>query len=110
MRVRKNIGPFLKDIQEGYFEVDLTGNFTFFNDTLCRVMGYSREELMGMNNRQYIEKEELKKVFQAYNKVYKTGEPNRELSWRITRKDGTKRYIEGSISLLKDSSGNPSRI
>ena len=97
----------LEDIQEGYFEVDLTGNLTFFNDTLCRVSGYSREELMGMNNRQYTEKEELKKVFQAYNKVYITGEPNREFGQQIIIKDGTKRYIEGSISLLKDSSGKP---
>ena len=25
----------LENIQEGYFEVDLAGNFTFFNDSLC---------------------------------------------------------------------------
>ena len=98
----------LESIEEGYFEVDLAGNFTFFNDTLCPIMGYSREELVGMNNRQYIDKEELKKVFKAYNKVYKTGKPNRGFRWQIKRKDGTKRYIEGAVSLLKDSSGNPS--
>jgi PAS domain S-box-containing protein len=97
----------LEDIQEGYFEVDLNGNFIFFNDTLCRVSGYSREELMGMNNRQYTEKDELKRIYEAYNKIYITGEPNKELVWRITRKDGAKRYIEGYISLLKDSSGKP---
>ena len=97
----------LENIQEGYFEVDLAGNFTFFNDTVCRVTGYPKEELIGMNNRQYTDKEELKKVFEAYNKVYKTGEPNREFGWQITRKDGAKRYIEGSISLQKDSSGKP---
>jgi len=95
----------LENIEEGYFEVDLAGNLTFFNDTLCRVSGYSREELMGMNNRQYTDKEEFKKVFQAYNKVYTTGEPNNGFGWQIIRKDGAKRYIEGSISLLKDSSG-----
>lgn len=97
----------LEDIQEGYFEIDLAGKFTFFNDTVCRVIGYSREELMGMDNRQYTDPEELKQVFQAYHKVYKTGEPIKELVWKITRKDGTKRYIEGFISLLKDSSGKP---
>ena len=97
----------LENIEEGYFEVDLAGNLTFFNDTLCRVLGYPREELMGMNNRQYTEKEEFKKVFQAYNKIYKTGEPNREFGQQIIRKNGIKRYIEGSISLLKDSSGRP---
>jgi len=97
----------LEDIQEGYFEIDLAGRFTFFNDTVCRVMGYSREELMGMNSRQYADQEELKHVFQAYNTVYTTGKPIKELVWKITTKDGAKRYIEGFISLLKDSSGRP---
>ena len=97
----------LENIEDGYFEVDLAGNFTFFNDSVCRVMGYPREELMGMNNRQYIDKEELKKVFQTYNKVYKTGKPINQFGWQIIKKDGAKRYIEGSIFLQKDSSGKP---
>ena len=97
----------LENIQEGYFEVDLAGNFTFFNDIVCRALGYPKEKLMGMNNRLYTDKEELERVFEAYNKVYKTGEPNREFGQLIIGKDGTKRYIEGSISLLKDSSDKP---
>ena len=48
-----------------------------------------------MNNRQYTDEEELKKVFEAYNKVYKTRKPIKEFSRYITRKDGSKRYIEG---------------
>jgi PAS domain S-box-containing protein len=60
-----------------------------------------------MNNRRYTDKDELKNVFQAYNKVYKTGEPQGGIVWQIIRKDSAKRYIEASISLRKDSSGNP---
>jgi len=97
----------LETIQEGYFEVDFAGNFTFFNDSLCRNLGYSKEELMGMNNRQYTDKEHSKKLFQAFNKVYNTGEPTEGFDWQIIRKDGTKRSIEASVSLQKDSSGKP---
>ena len=97
----------LEDIQEGYFEVDFAGNFTFFNDSLCRFLDYSKEELMGMNNRQYTDKEHSKKLFQAFNKVYNTGEPTEGFDWQIIRKDGTKRYVEASVSLQKDSSGKP---
>jgi PAS domain S-box-containing protein len=46
----------LESIEEGYFEVDSAGNFTFFNDSLRKILGYSKHELMGMNNRQYVEK------------------------------------------------------
>jgi PAS domain S-box-containing protein len=97
----------LEDIHEGYFEVDLTGKFTFFNDILCRSTGYSRNELMGMNRKLYADKEEFEKVLQAYKEIYETGEPNKELVWKIRTKDGNIKYIEGFISLLKDSSGNP---
>jgi len=98
----------LESTEEGYYEIDLAGNFTFFNDSICRILGYSKEELMGMNNRQYTDKETAKKVFKAFNKVYITGEPTKEFDWQIIRKDGTKRYIEQSASLIqKDSSGKP---
>ncbi|MEN6421494.1 MAG: PAS domain S-box protein [Smithella sp.] len=97
----------LENIRDGYFEVDYDGNFIFFNDSVGRILGYSSEELMGMNYRQYTDKDNAKKVFQSYNKVYKTGEPAEGFDWLIIRKDGTKRYIEASISLLKDSSGKP---
>jgi PAS domain S-box-containing protein len=97
----------LENIEDGYYEVDLLGNLTFFNDSMCRIWGYPREELMGMNDRQYTDKENAKKLFQAFNKVYRTGEPRRECDWEIIRKDGTKRCIEASVSLRKDPSGKP---
>lgn len=95
----------LEDIQEGYFEIDLAGKLTFFNDTVVRVFGYSREELMCMSSKQYLDEDELKNVYRAYHKVYTTGKPDKEFVSKITRKDGTLRYIEGSISLIKDSTG-----
>ncbi|MBN1365277.1 MAG: PAS domain S-box protein [Syntrophaceae bacterium] len=97
----------LENIQEGYFEVDLAGNFTFFNDPVCQIIGYPREELMGMNDRVYTNEETAKKVYQAFNKVYKTGKPTKEFDWQIIRRDGAKRYIEASVSLKKDLAGRP---
>jgi PAS domain S-box-containing protein len=97
----------MESTEEGYYEIDLAGNFTFFNDSLCKILGYSRKELLGMNNRNYTDQETSKKVFQAFNKVYRTGESTKEFDWQIIRKDGAKRYIEQSASLQKDSSGKP---
>jgi len=98
----------LENIEEGYFEVDIVGNFTFFNDSLRRIIGYSRDEMMGMNNRQYMDKENAKKVFQAFNRVHTTGKPTKGFDWEIIRKDGTRRFVEASISLTRNSKGEPS--
>ncbi len=95
----------LDAIEDGYFEVDIRGNFTFFNDSLSKILGYSHDEMMGMNNRQYTDKENAKKLYQAFNKVYETGEPDKEIQHEIIRKDGTRRYVEIPASLIKDAEG-----
>jgi PAS domain S-box-containing protein len=97
----------LYSLEEGYFEVDLSGNLTFFNDAFVRWSGYSKEELMGMNNRQYMDEETAKKVYQVFNEVYRTGEPANPFDWEIILKDGTRRWIETSVSLIRDKNGQP---
>jgi PAS domain S-box-containing protein len=97
----------LENIEDGYYEVDINGNFTFFNDSLCRMLGYSRDEMMGMGNQQYTDEENRKKLFEAFNKVFRTGEPIKGFDWEIITKDGRKRSGEVSISLIKDLKGQP---
>jgi diguanylate cyclase (GGDEF)-like protein/PAS domain S-box-containing protein len=97
----------LENIEDGYYEADLAGNLTFFNDSMSRISRTPKEKLIGVNNRQYTDQENAKKMFQAFNKVYRTGEPSKECTWEITRRDGIKRHLEASISLRKDSSGKP---
>jgi diguanylate cyclase (GGDEF)-like protein/PAS domain S-box-containing protein len=97
----------LENIQEGYFEVDLDGNVTFFNDPVCEIFGYLREELMGLNYKAFTSEGTAKQVFTAFNRVYKTGEATKEFDWQIIRKDGANKYIEASVSLQKDTSGKP---
>jgi PAS domain S-box-containing protein len=97
----------LENIEDGYFEVDIAGNFTFFNNSTSKILGYSRDELMGMNNRQSTDEENAKKLYQTFNKVYTTGKTQKGFDWEIIRKDGSKRYVEASASLRKDSEGQP---
>ncbi len=97
----------LVSIEDGYFEVDIAGNFTFFNDSVCRMLGYSRAELMGMNNRQYTDKENGQKLYQEFNKIFRTGAPSKGFNHEIIRKDGTTLYIESSASLMRNIYGHP---
>ena len=93
----------LENIEDGYFEVDLAGNFTFFNDSIGDILGYSRDELIGMNSRQYTDEDDAKKLYQTFNKVYTSGKPTKGFDWQITRKNGTTRHVDASVSLIKDS-------
>jgi PAS domain S-box-containing protein len=95
----------LEQMEEAYFEVDLAGNYTFFNDSLCRQLGYSREELMGTNYRVYMPKDDVQRVYKAFNQVYQTGKPITGLSTERIRKDGKRIFAETSAIPLRNESG-----
>ena len=87
--------------------MDLKGNLILVNDSLCDITGYSRERLIGLNYREFVDEANAKKLFEAYNEVYKTGKANRGFYFEITRMDGSKRNCVVSISLIKDSNCGP---
>ena len=97
----------LENIEDGYYEVDLAGNFTFFNDALTRIHKYSRDEMMGMNYREYTDEENAKIIYQDFNRVYHTGEPSKGTLYEVITKNGERRNVGTSISLIRDSSGKP---
>ena len=93
----------LETIADGYHEVDLSGNLTLVNDSLCEIIGYSREELLGMNYRDLMDETNAQRVLRAYNEVYRTGTPDTGFDLEIVRKDGAARLISVSIALMRDS-------
>ena len=97
----------LDNIEDGYYEVDLKGSLTFFNNSLSRLLGYSPSALVGMNYREYMSSETAEKVYQTFNQVYRTGEPAKGFDWEVFKVDGSKGHLETSVSLVKDSDGNP---
>ncbi len=97
----------LERIEEGYYEVDLAGNFTFLNDSICRIFGYSNDEMLTMNNQDLMDKENAKRVFNTFKKVYETGEPAKGFDWEFIRKDKTKGFLAASSSLILDGEGRP---
>ncbi|MGD0021477.1 MAG: PAS domain S-box protein, partial [Smithellaceae bacterium] len=97
----------IENIEDGYFEVDLTGTLTFVNDALCRIVGTSREQLLGMNNRDYTSEEEAKKLYQLFSGIYRTGKPVNGFAFEYTKRDGSMAFTELSVSLIRDPEGKP---
>ena len=96
----------LETIEEGYYQVDLAGNFIFFNKAMCDLLGYSREELMGKNSREYTSPETAWKLYRTFNTVYKSGVPIKDVDFEMIRKDGTKKNIELSVTVKRSADGS----
>ncbi len=97
----------LEEIDEGYFETDLKGNMTFVNDALCRMSGYAREELIGMNYRRYSKPEAVRQVIPVFSEAYKTGTPVDVDDYEVFHRDGTVRIRQMHVSLKRNSQGIP---
>lgn len=95
----------LESLEDGYFEVDLAGSLIFFNAALSHILGYPVSELKGMNYRTFMDSGNAEKTFQTFNRVFKTGDSVKGFDWKIVRKNGAGRYLDTSVSPVKDSRG-----
>ena len=92
----------IESIEDGYFEVDLAGNFTFFNPWLIKVLGYSADELHGQSYRLVMDEKNGRKIYTAFNRVYNTGQSVKELDWQVLKKDGTPLFVETTVLPIKE--------
>jgi PAS domain S-box-containing protein len=95
----------LSSIEDSYFEVNQRGEITFFNEAFSEITGYPPDELMGMKNDKYLDQENRKKVFKKFNEVWKTGIPTKLFEYELIRKNGEKRTVQTSASLVTDENG-----
>ncbi len=96
----------LENIKEGYYEVDLKGNLTFYNSRLAEFLGYTKNDIMGYNYSKFIDPEYKKEVSMRFNKAYENKLSRVLIEFKTIRKDGQQRFIESSVYVKRDSKGN----
>jgi len=96
----------IESIEDDYFETDLKGTITFINKP-CDWTGRKREELLGMNFREYTVPEMAAKATAAFSQIYREGKPARITDYQVLHKNGRICHLEMSVSLIRDAYGNP---
>jgi PAS domain S-box-containing protein len=94
-------------IEDGYFETDLKGNLTFFNESLQKIIGHTEERTREMNYREFMDEQNAQEVFRTFNRVFRTGIPEKAFNWEIISADGTRHIVETSVSLICQHGGKP---
>ena len=104
----------VENLQEGLWIVDPNLNFIFVNQAFCDISGFSREEVIGRNVRDFVVESEFKKILHESSRRRKGISSRYELN--LNRKDGFKRStfisaapwinengeFQGAIGLLID--------
>ncbi len=96
---------FIENVHDGVYETDLNGNFTYFNNSLCRVFGYPREEIQFHNYREFMDNQNARKAYDAFTRVFVTRKGFSDIIWEIIDKDGQKRFIELSANVITNKAG-----
>jgi PAS domain S-box-containing protein len=96
----------LESMEEGYYEVDFDSNFTFVNDSMSRILGYPKNDLLSLNYRRFMDEKNTRLIEEAFNDCRNSGNPLKAFDCEFKR-DGMVLFIEASVSLLNDSTDMP---
>ncbi len=97
----------LDGIDYAYFEADLSGVLTRANESFCKGVGRARDEIIGRTYRRFTDPKHVRRIYQLFNAVYQTGQPQKGIEYNFRRPDGTSNVAEGAIALVRDKAGQP---
>ncbi len=101
MADRKSLEYILNNLKEGIFAHDLNRRILFYNDGAEKILGFSREEVLGKDCHE-IFGEALCGNRCSFCTTEPTLEDKKDHTLHITTKNGLKRMVDMSIILMKD--------
>lgn len=95
----------LERMEEGYFEVDLSGIFTFCNHALCRILGARESRLLGRPAVAWMDGDNAEILAKVFARVRASGRAKQASELELMGEDGKVRVVETSVSLRRNPNG-----
>jgi len=108
----------VQNVEDMIFRVDINGNFVFLNDTFLERMGYTKEELIGVDSISVVAEEYQEEIAYFYRTHFLERKANSYKEFPIVTKSGetiwigqhvntiytpgTNNHVKGFISLARD--------
>ena len=97
---RAHTRSLVEQAPDGIFLADLDGRYTDVNEAGCRMLGYTREEIVGKTIIDLIPSDDIERLWQS-REVLLQG-PIHVAEWSLRRKDGSYVPVEVSAKILPD--------
>ncbi|WP_247236813.1 PAS domain S-box protein [Telluribacter sp. SYSU D00476] len=99
-RNEDHLSAIFSQAEVGLSEISMDGRFIRVNDTLCRILGRSREELLTLGIPEVTFVDDIPASFEVVQKLIKSGQPD-SLEKRYIRSDGSIVWSNSSLSLIR---------
>ncbi len=96
----------LAGVGKAQFETG-TGRFRRVNRKLCDIVGYGETELLELSYFQIIHPEDRAAVWRVYHEMLSGSRPAFTSENRYLRKDGAIAWVDSTVTVVRDSQGNP---
>jgi PAS domain S-box-containing protein len=97
---RARIAELVEHAPDGIFVANLEGRYTDVNDAGCRLLGYSRDEIVGKTIVDLIPEEDVERLWRVREGLVRGAVEVSE--WKLRRRDGIYVPVEVSAKVLPD--------
>lgn len=101
LAIEQNYQTLFEHAPDGILIADRESYYLDANAVMCSMLGYTREELIGLHASDIVTPEELPQIGKALDLIGSGSGYNRE--WRFRRKDGTSFTGEVTVTVMPDS-------
>ena len=97
----------LERMEEGYFEVDLSGTFSFCNHAMGRILGKKEKGVVGSRICDHMNPKNYQALEKIFTRVKLSGRAKQLPDLELIKSDGTLCTVEASVSLRRYSDNKP---
>lgn len=106
----QRLSAFFSSAALGVAVLTPSAKFLQVNDTFCRIVGYSREELLSMDCTALTHSDDVEPMKQKLDALISDRISQFELEKRYLRKDGQEIWVQNSVSVTRDGAGHPMNL
>ena len=88
----------------------LNGDITLANRALCRILGHDKAALEGMNFRDFTHPEDLAQSVENLHQALAGADDTYQMEKRYLHRDGHAIWVQITVSLMKDTAGQPMNL
>lgn len=97
----------IESLEDGYYEVNLAGYFTYANAAFIKILGTTQRRIIDSSYVDYVDEADISTISATFNKVFRTGRGVKSFNVTMREKNGKWRTLEISVSLLKSPEAEP---